>query len=141
MKAQPLIAVHDVEVSSRWYQQVLGAVSGHGGREYEQLLVDGEMVLQLHLLDEGHHHGAIGNPQEPLGNGVALWFFTSELDAAVGRVTEEVTVVEGLHDNPNAGHRELWLRDPDGYLVVLAGPEQNNPRLCASEGHGRTMQR
>lgn len=53
---------------------------------------------------------------------IALWFFTSELDAAVGRVTEEVTVVERLHDNPDAGHRELWLRDPDGYLVVLAGP-------------------
>lgn len=26
-----------------------------------------------------------------------------------------------LHTNPNAGHRELWLRDLDGYLVVLAG--------------------
>jgi hypothetical protein len=22
--------------------------------------------------------------------------------------------------NPNANHREIWLRDPDGYVVVLA---------------------
>jgi hypothetical protein len=27
-----------------------------------------------------------------------------------------------VHVNPNAGHREMWLRDPDGYLVVLAEP-------------------
>jgi hypothetical protein len=31
------------------------------------------------------------------------------------------TVVTDVHENPNAQHRELWLRDPDGYLVVLAG--------------------
>jgi hypothetical protein len=26
--------------------------------------------------------------------------------------------------NLNANHDELWLRDPDGYLVVLAGTEK-----------------
>ena len=31
-----------------------------------------------------------------------------------------VEVLEGPHLNPNANHRELWLRDPDGYVVVLA---------------------
>ena len=46
MKPQPMIAVTDVERASRWYQRILGATSGHGGSEYEQLLVDGEMVLQ-----------------------------------------------------------------------------------------------
>jgi hypothetical protein len=25
--------------------------------------------------------------------------------------------------NPNAHHRELWLRDADGYVVVLASPD------------------
>lgn len=35
MKPQPLIAVSDVEASSRWYCELLGAVSGHGGRDYE----------------------------------------------------------------------------------------------------------
>jgi len=33
-------------------------------------------------------------------------------------------VVTDVHVNPNAGHRELWLRDLDGYLVVLAGPDE-----------------
>jgi len=25
--------------------------------------------------------------------------------------------------NPNAHHHELWLRDADGYVVVLASPD------------------
>lgn len=27
-----------------------------------------------------------------------------------------------VHRNSNASHRELWIRDPDGYTVVLASP-------------------
>ena len=29
-------------------------------------------------------------------------------------------ILEGPAVNPNAKHREIWLRDPDGYVVVLA---------------------
>ena len=61
MRPQPLIAVRDVEASSRWYQRLLDCKSGHGGKEYEH-----------------------------------------------------------PHLNPNAGQREIWIRDPDGYVVVLA---------------------
>jgi catechol 2,3-dioxygenase-like lactoylglutathione lyase family enzyme len=118
-----MIAVADVEASSRWYQHVLGAVSGHGGKEYEQLLVDGCLVMQLHLLEEGHHHGVIGDPSIVLGNGVALWFEVYAFDAAVDRCHNAGARIEtDVHVNPNAGHREIWLRDPDGYLVVLAEP-------------------
>jgi hypothetical protein len=28
-----------------------------------------------------------------------------------------------VHRNPNADHRELWIRDPDGYTVVIASPD------------------
>ena len=92
-------------------------------REYEQLLVDGVLVLQLHLLEEAHHHDTIGNPDEPLGNGVALWFEIDDFDGAAARAHERDVVIEtDVHVNSNAGHREIWLRDPDGYRVVLAGP-------------------
>jgi len=118
-----MLAVADVAQSSRWYQQVLGAVSGHGGAEYEQVLVDGETVLQLHQLEAGHHHGTIGDPGLPIGNGVAAWFEVADFDAAVDRVRQAAVRIEtDVHLNPNAGHREIWLRDPDGYLVVLAEP-------------------
>src|SRR4051812_17957539 len=32
-------------------------------------------------------------------------------------------VVLDVHRNPNADHRELWIRDPDGYTVVIASPD------------------
>jgi|ERR1700737_5154982 catechol 2,3-dioxygenase-like lactoylglutathione lyase family enzyme len=122
MNPQPLISVRDVQASSRWYQAVLACESGHGGPEYEQLLFNGRVVLQLHRWDE-HEHAHMGNPDsKPYGNGVLLWFQTDEFDAAVDRLrTGLAEVLEGPKVNPNANHREVWLRDPDGYVVVLAG--------------------
>jgi catechol 2,3-dioxygenase-like lactoylglutathione lyase family enzyme len=116
-----MIAVADVRQASVWYQRVLGATGGHGGAEYERLLVDGIVVMQLHERKVGHHHGAIGDPGKPIGNGVALWFEADDFDGAVGRIRDgEVEVVTDVHVNPNADHREIWIRDLDGYLVVLA---------------------
>jgi catechol 2,3-dioxygenase-like lactoylglutathione lyase family enzyme len=123
IRPQPMIAVADVEKASEWYQQVLGASSGHGGAEYEQLLVDGQLVMQLHRLEIGHHHGTIGDPRQPVGNGVALWFEAAEFDATVHRIRAAgAHIVTDVHVNPNAGRREIWIRDLDDYLVVFAEP-------------------
>jgi hypothetical protein len=74
MRPQPLICVADVEATSRWYQQLLGCRSDHGGPEYERLVCDGKLVMQLHHWDVGHDHGPIGDPtQRPYGNGVLLF--------------------------------------------------------------------
>jgi catechol 2,3-dioxygenase-like lactoylglutathione lyase family enzyme len=122
MHAQPLIAVRDVQASSRWYQAVLGCESGHGGAEYEQIVFEGRMVLQLHGWD-AHEHPHIGNPDsKPYGNGVLLWFQTDNFDGVVERAYAlRAVVLEGPRVNPNANHREIWLRDLDGYAVVVAG--------------------
>ena len=126
---QPLVVVRDVPASSRFYAQLLGAESGHGGDEYEQLVSDGELVLQLHRIDVEDHHGPLASPDVALGNGVLLWFELSDFDAAVERARSLEAVVErDVHVNPNAKQRELWLRDPDGYLVVLAGASEYRPR-------------
>ena len=123
MHAQPLIAVHDVPASSRWYQAVLGGESGHGGAEYERIVCGGTLVLQLHLWD-AHEHPHLGNPESrPDGNGALLWFQTGDFDAAVGRALRiQAEVLEAPAVNRSANHREFWLRDPDGYVVVIAGP-------------------
>jgi catechol 2,3-dioxygenase-like lactoylglutathione lyase family enzyme len=122
MHPQPLIAVHDVEASSRWYQTVLGLESAHGGGEYERLTFDGQLVLQLHHWD-AHDHPHMGTPDsKPPGNGVLLWFQTDHFDAAVERARAlRAKVLEEPKVNPNANHREVWLQDLDGYSVVLAG--------------------
>jgi catechol 2,3-dioxygenase-like lactoylglutathione lyase family enzyme len=122
MQPQPPIAVRDVEASSRWYQRLLGCRSGHGGPEYEQLVDrDGNLILQLHHWD-AHEHPHMGDPAvKPYGNGVLLWFQIDDFAAAVARAGKlPAEILEGPLVNPNANHREIWLRDPDGYVVALA---------------------
>lgn len=130
VKAQPLVAVSDVEASSRWYQEILGCTSGHGGSTYERLERDGQLVMQLHSFQSDHDHGPIGDANDrPYGNGVLLWFEVAEFDAAMTRVAAmkaEITIPR--HRNPADGnggpnHWECWLRDPDGYRVVIASPD------------------
>jgi catechol 2,3-dioxygenase-like lactoylglutathione lyase family enzyme len=121
IRPQPLICVRDVPAASHWYQQVLGSSSDHGGEEYERLLVDDTLVLQLHRADVEHHHGSLVDPSQPVGNGVAVWFEVDDFDAVVARSRRAGAHVQvDVHVNPNARHREIWLRDLDGYLVVLA---------------------
>jgi predicted enzyme related to lactoylglutathione lyase len=120
----PLICVHDVPASSRWYQRLLGARSGHGGAEYERLNdAAGRLVLQLHRWDVDHDHGPLGDPDlRPYGNGVLLWFELDDFDAAVARAeVMAVDVVRPRRWSEN-GNWEFWLRDPDGYVVVLTSP-------------------
>ena len=124
-----MIVVRDVLASSRFYQRVLGAESGHGGDEYEQIVSDGEILLQLHRIDVEDHHGPLADPAQPLGNGFLLWFEVADFDATVERVRAAgATVHRDVHTNPNARQQEIWVRDPDGYLVVLAGPSEWRPR-------------
>ena len=126
---QPLIVVRDVPASSRFYAVLLGAEAAHGGEEYEQIVSGGELVLQLHHIDVEDHHGPLASSDVPLGNGALLWFEVSDFDAAVQRARSAGAEVEReVHVNPNAKQREIWLRDPDGYRVVLAGPSEYRPR-------------
>jgi catechol 2,3-dioxygenase-like lactoylglutathione lyase family enzyme len=131
MRPQPLIAVTDVEATSRWYQRLLGCRSDHGGQEYERLVFGGQLVLQLHSFKVHHHHQPIGNPDDrPYGNGVLLWFEVEDFDGIVKRAIEMgVEVLMPTHRNPPPGeeggpnHWECWIKDPDGYVVVLASPD------------------
>src|SRR6266498_1938428 len=70
----------------------------------------------------GPRASAHGHPAlRPYGNGVLLWFQMDDFEAVVERAREmRVEILEGPRVNPNANHREIWLRDPDGYVVVLA---------------------
>ena len=80
------------------------------------------MILQLHHWD-AHEHPHIGDPAlTPYGNGVLLWFQTDDFEVAVDRAHAlHAPILEPPRVNSNANHREVWLRDPDGYVVVIAG--------------------
>lgn len=123
LKPQPMVVVRDVEAASHWFQEVLGLTSGHGGDEYEMLLDGDDLVLQLHRW-EADEHPVMGNPDDPSrGNGILLWFSTDDVDAVVERARSATAdVIDGPLDNPNSHLREIWLRHPDGHVVVVAGP-------------------
>ena len=117
MRPQPLIFVNDVEASSRWYQRLLGCQSAHGGAEYERLVANGSLVLQLHSFKVDHHHGPIADPlDKPYGNGLLLWFEIDDFAAAVVRAEElKAEIVMARHRNPPRRQRRP---EPLGTMVA-----------------------
>ena len=70
------------------------------------------------------HPNLINADAAPPGHGVVLWFQVDDFDAAVERVRRlKGEIIEDVHFNPAPQHREIWLRDPDGYVVVIASPD------------------
>jgi len=127
VRAQPLIAVRNVRASSRWYRQLLGldSLPEHPHRDlYERMQCDGELILQLHAWDEEAHPNLMNADAAPPGHGVLLWFEVGNFDVVVERARAlHAEVILEPHINPNPKHREMWLRDPDGYVVVIASPD------------------
>ncbi len=113
MPARVMLIVRDVEASSRWYQELLGAESGHGGPEFEMIVRDGEVLLMLHHA-EVEEHPAIRPPSpDTAGSGVLLYFSEADVDAVYGRATAmQADVLDEPHVNPLAHHYEFSLRDP-----------------------------
>lgn len=127
VQAQPLIAVRNVRASSRWYAKLLGTetLPDHPHRDfYDRIMCSGQLVLQLHAWDEEEHPNLVNRDAAPVAHGVVLWFQVDDFDAAVERARElGAEVIQGPFVNPAPQHRELWVRDPDGYVVVVASPD------------------
>jgi catechol 2,3-dioxygenase-like lactoylglutathione lyase family enzyme len=127
VQAQPLIAVRNVRASSRWYAELLGADSlpEHSHRDvYDRMTSSGRLILQLHAWDEENHPNLVNANAAPPGHGVLLWFQVDDFDSVVERARALRTeIIAEPHVNPAPQHREMWLRDPDGYVVVIAGPD------------------
>ena len=125
VRAQPLLAVRNVKESARFYSKLLGGKGAHGGDLYEQIEVEGELVLQLHAWDQEDHPN-LSNPSiQPRGHGVLVWFHISRFQEALAAAKSlEAEIVEEAHVNPNSLLNELWLRDPDGYVIVLSSENE-----------------
>ena len=127
VRAHPLIAVRSVRASSSWYRQLLGfdSLPEHPHRDlYERLHCGGELILQLHAWDQEAHPNLMNADAAPKGHGVLLWFEVGNFDVVVesARALRAQVILEP-HINPRPKHREMWLRDPDGYVVVIASPD------------------
>ena len=123
MKTETMITVRDVPASSRFYQALLGAESGHGGDEFEMIMKGGELLLLLHHHDT-HNHGGMLDPEQAVGNGVVIWFRSDEFETLVENARKlGVTFREEPVWNPQAHHHECVIEDPDGYQVALCSPQ------------------
>jgi hypothetical protein len=127
IEAQPLIAVRNVRASSRWYSELLGADSlpEHCHSDlYDRISHAGRFCLQLHAWDKEDHPNLVNEGAAPLGHGVVLWFQVDDFDSVVERARRlDAEIVQEPLVNPAPQHREIWLRDCDGYVVVIASPD------------------
>jgi hypothetical protein len=120
MRIDPIIAVNDVEASSKWYQSVFGCKSMHGGENFDILVSeDNEILLCLHKWGE-HGHPTMMNPGMAPANGLILYFRAQDLKAIRGNVERMGRAVEEeVHVNPNSTKMEFSVRDPDGYYLTI----------------------
>lgn len=119
-KLDPIIAVKDVETSTKWYQHIFGFKKGHGGSDFSVLLSErDEVVLCLHKWGE-HDHPTMQNPNLTPGNGLILYFKTDNLIGIRQQVeANSVQIEEDIHTNPNSNKKEFSFRDPDGYFLTV----------------------
>jgi predicted enzyme related to lactoylglutathione lyase len=119
-KIDPIIAVKDVEASSKWYQSVFGCKSMHGGNDFRTLVSENdEILICLHKWGE-HQHPTMTNPSITPGNGLILYFRTENMDV-IRQNVEKIGgfIEEDIHLNPNSRKKEFSFRDPDGYYLTI----------------------
>ncbi len=120
-KLDPIIAVKDVEASSKWYQSVFGCRSMHGGKEFDILVSENDDILICLHKWEAHGHPTMVNPAIDPGNGLILYFRTENMNV-IRQNVEKISahIEEDIHINPNSTKKEFSLKDPDGYYLTIA---------------------
>jgi len=119
-RLDPIIAVKDIEASSKWYQKIFKFRNNHGGDHFSVLISDDdEIILCLHKWEE-HNHPTMINPSITPGNGLLLYFRTENMNKIYQNALKEGCVIEeDIHLNPNSLKKEFSLRDPDGYFLTV----------------------
>ena len=126
MPSFPMLVVKDLEVSSEFYQNVLGfkhifTMSGPGG---QPVLVHLRWVKYADLLVTGPRDGKALT--DPKGVGISLNFgmfdrFDGDIDAFAEHARKNGANVKGPIDQP-WNVREVTVFDPDGYRLVFTVP-------------------
>ena len=134
------LMVTDMEASLRFYHEVLGApmaftVDGEQNTEmpgqissdvvFASLRVgEGELMLQEreNLLADSPAFGADTVPNASM----TLYFRVDDVDAIAARLPDGTAVVKPL-ETTWYGMREIWIRDPDGYVLTIGTPHGEPP--------------
>jgi predicted enzyme related to lactoylglutathione lyase len=119
-KLDPIIAVKDIEASSKWYRSIFNWRSLHGGKKFDVLVDENnEILLCLHQWGEDEHP-TMTNPNITPGNGLILYFRTENLHIIRQNVKKlGCAIEEETHLNPNSTKMEFSIRDPNGYYITI----------------------
>ena len=119
-RLDPIIAVKNIEASSKWYQKIFDFRNNHGGDHFSVLVSDDdEIILCLHKWEE-HNHPTMTNPSITPGNGLLLYFRTENMNTIYQNALKAGCVIEeDIHLNSNSLRKEFSFRDPDGYFLTV----------------------
>ena len=119
-RLDPIIAVKDLEASSKWYQKILGLRNNHDSNHFVVLVSDdNEITLCLHPWG-AHEHSTMTNPNITPGNGLILYFRTDKMNIIYESALKAgCAIEEDIHLNPNSRRKEFSIRDPDGYFLTV----------------------
>ena len=121
MKTEIMLFVKDVGNSSAWYQNLLGAVSAHGGPEYEMLTdSEGELLFQLHKLEGDEHGVSLSDDSSIRGAGVLCYVCVDDVHEIYKKA---LSMNADVSSEPTfldlAGHTEFIVKDLDGYSLAV----------------------
>lgn len=119
-RLDPIIAVKDLEASSKWYQKILGCRNNSDSNHFAVLVSeDNEIILCLHPWG-AHEHPTMTNPNITHGNGLILYFRTEDMNIIYENALKAgCAIEEDIHLNPNSRRKEFSIRDPDGYFLTV----------------------
>ena len=120
VRTEPIIAVKNVPTSSRFYQNLLGCTSTHGGETFEILEDNGVVILCLHKWG-AHEHPTMVNNEKEAGNGLILFFRVDNINTVFVHAKKINAEIEReIHYNENSLRNQFIVRDPDNYYLIIS---------------------
>lgn len=120
VRTEPIIAVKDVQKSSKFYQKLFNCKSEHGGETFEILTSENVVILCLHQWGD-HEHPTMLNPEKEVGNGLILFFRVDNLTEIFQNAEKlNANVEKEIHYNENSLKNQFTLRDMDGYYLIIS---------------------
>jgi catechol 2,3-dioxygenase-like lactoylglutathione lyase family enzyme len=80
------------------------------------LLKQGEIELMFQERESLKENVPAFGPAPEIGATMTFYFRVEDVDAVAAKVREHCVIVRGLHDT-FYGMREIYVRDPDGYVL------------------------
>jgi len=116
--SNPVLAVHDLEVSGAWYRDVLGCVLDDVAPGDWRFCRAGDVMFMLGRCPDVPPASELGD------HSYVAYLNVDDVDAFYRRaVAAGAEVQDPPHDEP-WGMRELALRSPDGHRFMLGQPIQ-----------------